>query len=58
MDGNGKERWLELCERALLEPDSNKFRQLLTEIHALLNENEETVAQLGTDSLSSPPAPS
>lgn len=58
MEDKGKERWLELCERALMEPDSNKFRKLLTEIHALLDESEETLGEMQTDSLSSPPTPS
>lgn len=37
MQGN-KERWLELCEQALVEQDSEKLKALTQEIEKLLTE--------------------
>ena len=52
MQHESKERWLELCEKAVREPDSARFRQLIGEINELLDENDEPAGQqLQTDSL-------
>jgi len=34
-----KERWVELCEQASVEQDSNKLQKLLQQIDRLLREN-------------------
>ena len=41
MQGATKERWLQLCERATVEQDSEKLRALIAEINRLLQEKEE-----------------
>jgi hypothetical protein len=46
MQAENKERWLELCEKAVKEPDSVRFRQLIGEINELLDDNDEPVNQL------------
>jgi hypothetical protein len=33
-----KDRWTELCEQAVTELDSNKFRAILRELNQLLDE--------------------
>ena len=45
MQAENKERWLELCEKAVKEPDSVRFRQLIGEINELLDDNDEPVNQ-------------
>jgi hypothetical protein len=46
MDGDTKERWLELCEQAAVEPDPVKMLQLIEEINRLLQEKEEVLRKL------------
>ncbi len=38
-----KQRWLELCEKAVKEPDSVRFRQLIGEINELLDDSDGSV---------------
>lgn len=38
MQGETKQRWEELCEQAAIEPDSDKFLDLIREINRLLEE--------------------
>jgi hypothetical protein len=40
MDGQTKERWLELCERAAVEQDAEKLVAIIHEIERLLEEKE------------------
>jgi hypothetical protein len=44
--GEAKERWLELCEQAAVEPDRLKLLQLMREISRLLEEKEGRLAKL------------
>lgn len=46
MQGNAKERWLELCEQAEVEQDREKLLQLTQEINRLLEEKEARLAKL------------
>ena len=39
-----KDRWMELCEMALLESDSEKFRAILAELGQLLNDSAAVFA--------------
>ena len=41
MRGEIKERWLQLCEQAVREQDSNKLMQIIEEINRLLEEKEQ-----------------
>jgi hypothetical protein len=41
MEGNTKERWVELCEQAAVEQDSKKLQKLVQEIDRLLREKQE-----------------
>ena len=41
MDGQNKERWLQLCELAASEQDPDKLFRLVQEINRLLEEKEE-----------------
>jgi hypothetical protein len=41
MKGEKKERWLELCEQAADEQDTDKLRQLVLEIDRLLQEKTD-----------------
>ena len=41
MQGEIKERWLQLCELAAVEQDSEKLTLLIAEINRLLAEKEE-----------------
>ena len=53
MQIESKERWLDLCEKAVKEPDSIRFRQLIGEINELLVEPDEPAdPSLQPDSLS------
>jgi hypothetical protein len=40
MQGEKKERWLELCAQAAVEQDPKKLIRLVTEINDLLEEKE------------------
>jgi hypothetical protein len=55
MEGNAKERWVELCEHAAVEQDSKKLQKLLQEIERLLREKQEhnqreTISRTSEDS--------
>jgi hypothetical protein len=41
MQGKAKERWIELCEQAVVEHDANKLLKLIQEIDKLLREKQE-----------------
>jgi hypothetical protein len=41
MQGQTKERWIQLCEQAAVEQDSEKLLKLVAEITRLLMEKEE-----------------
>jgi hypothetical protein len=41
MQGKTKERWLELCEQATVEQDTQKLMALIAEINRLLEEKEQ-----------------
>ena len=45
MQGATKERWLQLCELAAVEQDSEKLAALIEEINRLLAEKEERLKQ-------------
>jgi|HubBroStandDraft_2_1064218.scaffolds.fasta_scaffold3342597_1 hypothetical protein len=40
MNGEAKERWMELCARAAVEQDPQKLMELVSEINDLLEEKE------------------
>ena len=40
MQGQDKERWVELCEQAAVEQDSKKLMKLIQEIYRLLAEKQ------------------
>ena len=46
MIGKNKERWLELCERAVVEQDSTKLLQLAREINDLLEQKQRHLAEI------------
>jgi hypothetical protein len=46
MEGETKERWLQLCEQAAVEQDRVKLLQLIREISRLLEEKEDRLAKL------------
>ena len=50
MNGETKERWVELCERAANEHDHVKFHELIVEINRLLEEKFDRISPI-------PPAP-
>jgi len=41
MRGETKERWKELCERALVEQDSERFLATIQELLQALDDNQE-----------------
>jgi hypothetical protein len=41
MEGDKKERWMELCEKAAQEQDSAKLHALILEIERLLKEKQD-----------------
>lgn len=43
MQGEQRERWQELCERAAVEQDAEKLRELIAEINKLLSEKYERI---------------
>ena len=45
MQGETKERWLELCAQAAIEQDSKKLIELVAEITRLLEEKQKRLAQ-------------
>ena len=45
-----RERWLELCEQAVVEEDPKKLFDLVQEINQLLEERRERLKRLRTSS--------
>ena len=45
MKGETRERWMELCEQAGVEQDSERLLELTKEINRLLGEKEQRVAR-------------
>ena len=41
MQGNVKDHWMELCEKATVEQDSEKLMALVKEINRMLDEQED-----------------
>jgi len=41
MQGNVKEEWIQLCEQAAIEQDTEKLMSLVTEINRMLDEKEQ-----------------
>jgi hypothetical protein len=41
MQGRVKEEWMQLCEQATVEQDSEKLMMLITEINRMLDEKEQ-----------------
>jgi hypothetical protein len=41
MQGKVKEEWMQMCERAAIEQDSEKLMALINEINRMLEEKEE-----------------
>jgi hypothetical protein len=46
MEGEKKERWQELCERAAIEQDAQKLIDLIVEINRLLEERRSRLNRL------------
>jgi small-conductance mechanosensitive channel len=46
VQGDAKERWLQLCEQAAVEQDRDKLLQLMREISRLLEEKENRLSEL------------
>ena len=46
MQGEKKERWMSLCEKAAQEQDSEKLMLLVQEITRLLDEKEQRVKEI------------
>ena len=46
VQGKTKERWLELCERATVEQDTQKLMALIAEINQLLEEKEQRLKKM------------
>ena len=40
------ERWYQMCQLAVAEPDSEKFMKLVTEVNLLLDEKEVKTAAI------------
>jgi len=51
MQGENRERWLELCLQAANEQDQTKFMALIQEINRLLDEKEERLRGQKKDGL-------
>ncbi len=41
MQGKAKEEWMQMCEQAAIEQDSEKLMALVTEINRMLDEKEQ-----------------
>ena len=41
MQGKTKERWIELCEQAVVEQDDEKLMRLIDEINRMLEQKDE-----------------
>jgi hypothetical protein len=55
MQGEKKERWMELCAQAAVEQDPEKLHALVEEIDRLLQEKEERIGKHHPPSDSIPP---
>ena len=51
MQGETKERWVQLCEQAASEQDSQKFIKLIDEIFRLLEEKRSRVSKKEADEM-------
>ena len=51
MQGETKERWIQLCEQAASEQDSQKLIKLLDEIFRLLEEKRSRVSKKEADEM-------
>jgi hypothetical protein len=40
MQGKAKEEWMQMCEQAAIEQDSEKLMALITEINRMLDEKD------------------
>ena len=49
MQGEKKERWMELCAQAAMEQDPEKLMELVREINSLLEEKERRLGVLPSD---------
>jgi hypothetical protein len=47
MEGDKKERWMELCAQAAVEQDPDKLHALVEEIDRLLQEKENLLKKKG-----------
>lgn len=45
MQGKARERWIELCEQAAVEQDSEKLMELVQEISRLLEEKAARIKE-------------
>ena len=41
MQGETKERWMQLCEQAAVEQDSEKLMELIEEINRMLDDKDD-----------------
>jgi hypothetical protein len=55
MQGEKKERWMELCAQAAIEQDPEKLHALVEEIDRLLQEKEDSLGKPHPSSNSVPP---
>jgi hypothetical protein len=51
VQGKVKEQWMQLCEQAAVEQDSERLMKLVTEITRMLDEKEERLQQVSPDDL-------
>ena len=51
MQGETKERWIQLCEQAASEQDSQKLIKLIDEIFRLLEEKRSRVSKKEADEM-------
>jgi hypothetical protein len=49
MQGNVKEHWMELCEKATVEQDSEKLMALIQEINRMLEKKEDRLRRKQND---------
>jgi hypothetical protein len=49
MQGENRERWLELCLQAATEQDEKKFMSLIKEINRLLEKKEQRLKDYKTE---------
>jgi hypothetical protein len=55
MQGKVKEEWMQLCEQATIEQDSERLMVLISEINRMLDEKER---RLKSGNVAKPPADS